>query len=104
MVRKPSQVPAEQHRSASAARSSQGGGAEDLSYSQARTALELVLAELQTNDLDVEAMAGLYRRGQTYAQRCEAILDHVEQEVLLWDGLDDPESPPRPADRDVLSD
>jgi exodeoxyribonuclease VII small subunit len=74
------------------------GCAEDLSYNQAHAALELVLAELQANDLDVEAMAGLYRRGQAYAQRCEAILDQVEQEVLIWDGLHDPEAPARPPD------
>ncbi|MGB5136201.1 MAG: exodeoxyribonuclease VII small subunit [Prochlorococcaceae cyanobacterium] len=72
------------------------GGASDLSYSQARTALELVLAELQASDLDVEAMIGLYRRGQAYARRCGAILDQVEQEVLLWDGLTDPETSPEP--------
>jgi exodeoxyribonuclease VII small subunit len=78
------------------------GGAGDLSYNQAHAALELVLAELQATDLDVEAMAGLYRRGQAYAQRCEAILDQVEQEVLLWDGLDDPAAPPQPADPSLL--
>lgn len=72
------------------------GGTRDLSYSQARTALELVLAELQASDLDVEAMIGLYRRGQAYARRCGAILDQVEQDVLLWDGLNDPDVPPEP--------
>jgi exodeoxyribonuclease VII small subunit len=77
------------------------GGATDLSYSQAHTALELVLAELQANDLDVEAMTGLYRRGQAYAQRCEAILDQVEQEVLLWDGLHDPEAAAVPAEESM---
>lgn len=73
------------------------GGAADLTYSQARTALELVLAELQASDLDVEAMTGLYRRGLAYAQCCAAILDQVEQEVLIWDGLDNPDSPPQPS-------
>lgn len=72
--------------------------AEDLSFSQARTALELVLAELQASDLDVEAMIGLYRRGEAYAQRCAAILEQVEQEVLLWDGLQDPDAPLQPDD------
>lgn len=79
------------------------GCAGDLSYNQAHAALELVLAELQATDLDVEAMAGLYRRGQAYAQRCEAILDQVEQEVLLWDGLNNPDTPPQPADPNLLS-
>jgi exodeoxyribonuclease VII small subunit len=94
MARKPSPSTAKgQQPAAAAGDSGEDGGAADLTYSQARTALELVLAELQTNDLDVEAMAGLYRRGQAYAQRCEAILEQVEQEVLLWDGLQDPEAP-----------
>jgi exodeoxyribonuclease VII small subunit len=69
-------------------------GAADLSFNEARAALELVLAELQANDLDVEAMAGLYQRGRTYAQRCESILEQVEQEVLLWDDLANPGGAP----------
>jgi exodeoxyribonuclease VII small subunit len=70
------------------------GGAADLSYNQARMALELVLAELQASDLDVEAMASLYQRGQAYAQRCSSILDQVEQEVLVWHDVTDPTSNP----------
>ncbi|MFM9101076.1 MAG: exodeoxyribonuclease VII small subunit [Cyanobium sp.] len=66
-------------------------GAADLSFNEARAALELVLAQLQASDLDVEVMAGLYQRGRLYAQRCEAILAEVEQEVLVWDDLANPE-------------
>lgn len=84
------------HPSAAQGQGTEDGGAGDLSYSQARTALELVLAELQASDLDVEAMIGLYRRGEAYARRCGTILDQVEQEVLLWDGLNDPDAPPQP--------
>ncbi|MEB3184995.1 MAG: exodeoxyribonuclease VII small subunit [Cyanobacteriota bacterium] len=69
--------------------------ADDLSYSEARTALELSLAELQATDLDVEAMVGLYRRAEAYAQRCEQLLNQVEQEVRLWSS-DDPDSTPTP--------
>jgi exodeoxyribonuclease VII small subunit len=58
---------------------------DDLSFHQARTALELILAELQSGDLEVEAMADLYRRAQRYADRCEAVLRDVEQEVRRWD-------------------
>lgn len=75
-------------------RTSGEAGATDLSFNEARAALELVLAELQASDLDVEAMAGLYQRGRLYAQRCEAILAAVEQEVLIWDDLANPESAP----------
>lgn len=64
-----------------------------LNYNEARTALELSLAELQASDLDVEAMAGLYRRAEAYAERCEQLLNQVEQDVLLWTG-DDPTGTP----------
>lgn len=67
----------------------------DLSYGEARTALDLALAQLQATDLDVEAMAGLYQRAQSYARRCEALLAAVEQEVLLWDSTA-PDSEPAP--------
>lgn len=81
-------------QSASAPSGGDAGAAADLSFNEARAALELVLAELQASDLDVEAMAGLYQRGRAYAQRCEAILEHVEQEVLIWNDLANPEEPP----------
>ena len=58
--------------------------ANDLSYAEARTALDLALAQLQATDLDVEAMAGLFQRAQSYARRCEALLAEAEQQVLLW--------------------
>jgi exodeoxyribonuclease VII small subunit len=72
--------------------SPEDGGAADLTYRQAQTALELTLAELQTSDLDVEAMASLHRRALAYADRCEALLARVEQEVMQWD----PEHPDQP--------
>lgn len=69
--------------------------ARDLNYTEARTALELSLAELQASDLDVEAMAGLYLRAEAYAQRCEELLNQVEQEVVLWNSSE-PTAPPTP--------
>jgi exodeoxyribonuclease VII small subunit len=69
------------------------GVAADLSYNEARTALELTLAELQSANLDVETMAGLYQRAQGYANRCQAVLDAVEQQVMLWD-CNDPKAKP----------
>lgn len=59
--------------------------AADLTYNEAHTALQLTLAALQANDLDVEEMTGLYRRARAYIERCEAVLASVEQELLLWD-------------------
>ncbi|MEB3183973.1 MAG: exodeoxyribonuclease VII small subunit [Cyanobacteriota bacterium] len=69
-------------------------GIDDLSFQQARTALELILAELQGQDLEVEAMADLYRRALRYADRCEAVLREVEQNVMQWDPQD-PDLPPQ---------
>jgi exodeoxyribonuclease VII small subunit len=56
-----------------------------LSFQEARTALELSLGQLQAPDLEVEAMAGHYKRALTYLERCEAVLEQVEQEVIEWD-------------------
>jgi exodeoxyribonuclease VII small subunit len=53
------------------------------------------LAELQSANLDVEAMAGLYQRAQAYANRCQTVLDVVEQQVMLWDSSD-PKAKPEP--------
>lgn len=69
--------------------------AADLSYAEARTALDLALARLQATDLDVEEMAGLFLRARGYAQRCEALLAAVEQQVVVWDSTD-PGSEPAP--------
>ena len=59
--------------------------AQDLSFREAQTALELCLAQLQDQDLDVESMADLYRRALAYAERCETVLARVEQQVMQWD-------------------
>ena len=62
---------------------------------QAQAAFELCLAELQAGDLDVEAMAGLYRRALAYSARCEELLQQVEQEVMQWDA-ERPDDAPEP--------
>jgi exodeoxyribonuclease VII small subunit len=67
----------------------------DLTFRQAQAALDLCLAQLQASDLDVEAMADLYRRARSYADRCEGILMNMEQEVLRWDP-EQPDEPPLP--------
>lgn len=59
----------------------------DLSFQQARTALDLLIAELQSNDLQVEEMLNLYRRAEAYADHCEAVLQKVDQDVIEWDVL-----------------
>jgi len=59
----------------------------DLSFQQARTALDLMIAELQSSDLEVEQMLNLYRRAQAYADHCETVLQQVDQDVIEWDVL-----------------
>jgi exodeoxyribonuclease VII small subunit len=56
-----------------------------LSFNEARTALELAMAKLQSSDLEVEEMASLYRRAEAYAERCRAVLETVVQDVIEWD-------------------
>ena len=70
--------------------------AAELNFNQARSALELILAELQASDLNVEDMAALHGRAQAYARRCEQILEQVEQDVLLWDLSQGPDTSPSP--------
>lgn len=57
----------------------------DLTYNEAHTALQLTLAALQANDLNVEELTDLYRQARTYLERCDTVLSEIEQEVLLWD-------------------
>ena len=71
------------------------GGASDMTFRQAQSALDLTISQLQSGDLDVEAMAALYRRAEAYADRCEELLQEVEQEVMQWDPLQ-PDEPPSP--------
>lgn len=66
-----------------------------LSFRQAQAALELCLARLQDSDLDVEAMADLYRQALAYSQRCETVLQQVEQDVMQWDP-ERPDAAPEP--------
>lgn len=76
-----------------AARSAGGDDAPDewivtvagLSYTQARTAMDLAIAQLQSEDLEVEQMAALYRRALACADRCEQLLAEVELDVTQLD-------------------
>ncbi len=58
---------------------------QNLSFNEARTALELAMAQLQSSELEVEQMADLYRRAEAYADRCQAVLESVEQNVIEWE-------------------
>ena len=80
----PKGVPADQHQQTDPDQEWQADVAQ-LSFQEARTALELSLGQLQAADLEVEAMAGHYRRALTYLERCEAVLAQVEQDIIEWD-------------------
>ncbi len=69
--------------------------AAELNYSEAHTALELALTQLQDSTLPVEAMADLYQRARRYAERCDQVLTQVEQQVQLWDP-ERPDDEPKP--------
>jgi exodeoxyribonuclease VII small subunit len=60
-----------------------------LSYQDARTAMELAMAQLQSDDLAVEEMASLYQRAEACAQRCQAVLEEVSQTVIEWEAQQD---------------
>ena len=60
---------------------------QSMSFQDARTALELAMAQLQSSDLEVEQMAELYQRAEAYAQRCQSVLESVEQQVIEWDDI-----------------
>lgn len=47
--------------------------------------MDLAIAQLQSDDLEVEQMVDLYRRALAYGERCEQVLAAVEQEVLQLD-------------------
>ena len=51
--------------------------------------MELAMAQLQSDDLAVEEMAGLYQRAEAYAQRCQAVLEEVSQTVIEWEAQED---------------
>lgn len=90
-----SSSPPEEPSEATSGPPSAANVAEDLSFRESQTALELCLAQLQDQELDVEAMADLYRRALAYAERCESVLQQVEQQVMQWDP-NQPELPPTP--------
>ena len=87
----------------------------DLTYNEAHTALQLTLAALQANDLNVEELTDLYRQARTYLERCDTVLSEIEQEVLLWNdenkegaevaegGAKDPKLQPCPSVSETVS-
>ena len=59
--------------------------AESLSYEEALQAADLLLHELQNDNIPLADLQQTHQRGLIYLERCEALLDAVEQNVLQLD-------------------
>ena len=55
---------------------------EQLSYEEALTALDLLLAELQNDAVPMAELQRHYQRGQVYLDHCEQLLQSAEQSVI----------------------
>jgi exodeoxyribonuclease VII small subunit len=59
--------------------------AEALSYEEALKAADLLLNQLQNDSIPLAELQQTYQRGQIYLDRCERLLEEVEQTVLQLD-------------------
>ena len=59
--------------------------AEALSYEEALQAADLLLNQLQNDSIPLAKLQQTYQRGQIYLDRCERLLEEVEQTVLQLD-------------------
>ena len=59
--------------------------AETLSYEEAMQALDLLLAELQNDSVPLAELQQRVLHGEIYLNRCQTLLDHVEQSIFEID-------------------
>ena len=59
--------------------------AETLSYEEALQAADLLLHQLQNDSTPLAELQQTYQRGHIYLERCESLLQAVEQSVLRLD-------------------
>jgi exodeoxyribonuclease VII small subunit len=59
---------------------------EGLSYEQAYSELEQIVAEMEASQRPLEETLALYERGQALAQHCAALLDKAELKVRQVSG------------------
>lgn len=59
---------------------------EDLSYEQALTELEAIVASLEGNKLTLEESMALFERGQALSRHCVELLDKAELRVKQLSG------------------
>lgn len=68
---------------------------EELTYEQAFTELESIVAALEANQVALDAALSLFERGQALAQYCGRLLETAELRVRQLTAL-----PPEPPDGD----
>ncbi len=59
--------------------------AQTLTYEEALQAADMLLNQLQNESTPLAELQQTYQRGQIYLERCEALLQEVEQSVLQLD-------------------
>ena len=59
--------------------------AESLSYEEAMQALDLLLAELQSDNVALADLQQKVLHGEVYLRRCQNLLDSVEQSIIELD-------------------
>ena len=59
--------------------------AKTLSYEEAMQALDLLLAELQNESVPLADLQQKVRHGEVYLNRCQSLLDSVEQSIVELD-------------------
>ena len=59
--------------------------AEALSYEEAMQALDLLLAELQNDSVPLADLQQKVLHGEVYLNRCQSLLDSVEQSIVELD-------------------
>ena len=59
--------------------------AETLSYEEAIQALDLLLAELQNDSVPLADLQQKVLHGEVYLNRCQSLLDSVEQSIIELD-------------------
>ena len=59
--------------------------AETLNYEEAMQALDLLLAELQSDSVPLADLQQKVLHGEVYLNRCQSLLDSVEQSIVELD-------------------
>lgn len=59
---------------------------DELTYEQALTELETIVASLETNKLSLEESMALFERGQALSRRCIELLDKAELRIKQLSG------------------